>query len=902
MLDFRHSRSTQRLLSIRRSGNGNAVCVGNAENKLMLTSSAENCPRPHDGEDETMAIDEVKPSVKKLLEQEMTGEKVDKKETNNNEVEAKQFDSGKGDDGRKNWKRKNKTCKKSSSNKLDTDVAENVVSEGSCQYKPEQETTSNLDTDNLMEEFFRKVHQKSINCVNHDQLELNSKNYGLEERLSEAIKFLVSHKLLNGNQLTEDGEVRASKEVMDALQISSLDEELFSKLLRDPNSLLLKYAQDSPDAHLKDEKSKPLAESNCSDVEYVDLRQHNEPVNRKHRNFFRRKPKSRERDLSDGNKASQASKKIVILKPGPTCLQTPETGSSTSSSSESQYIIGHREPNEKVGSHFFLTEIKRKLKHVMGRDQRRIPRDGMSERFTNEQQNSGNGGVKEYIGMNSPTKDHFFIERIAIPSVGVAKGEKRSKLKGSELGTEYETTDLSRQRVSIYIEGKNHLSELLANGNENGDLSSRQVLKTLDGILSLPEYKSSPVGSPGRYLEPSYMTAQTRFAGSDKYQVDEHNQVNLVSNLSQMVEKTDSRLCSSDNKTCNEVEGDGAISDKLDTCENNDKEQPIFCSAEDEMSSEDPVSVVEATEIMVHEEIKLLDAASGATDSSVTRDGKNVEIYEVGDGKQNPRCLKQDSSDMDQQPFSPSNLSATKKDECIESVADIQEWSSPISVLQPIFTDDLISPASIKSYSGETSIQPLRIRFEEQNSLATNQCNHTKACMDDKESIFEHIKAVLQTSSFNWDELYTRSLSSDVLINPLLLDEVDYLPNQLCQDQNLLFDCINEVLVELCGRYFGSPGISFVNPNIRPLPNMDNTIREVSKGVHQHLLPMPLPHTLDQIVRKDLAKSGTWMDLQLDNGCIGVEIGEAIFEDLVVDTIASYINESRECEYNVLPA
>ncbi|GMI89981.1 TON1 Recruiting Motif 15 [Hibiscus trionum] len=903
MLDFRHSRSTQRLLSIRRRGNENEVCVGNAESKLMSTCSAENCPRPLDGEEETTATDACKPSVKKLLEEEMTGEKVDKKEASNNEVEAKLFDSG-----RKKWNRKNKTCKKSSSNNLDMDVAEKVVSEGSCRYKPEQQTTSNHDIDNLMEEFFRKVHQKSINCVNHDQLEQSSKSYGLEERLSEAIELLVSHKLLNGNQLTEDGEVRASKEVMDALQISSLDEELFSKLVRYPNSLLLKYVQDSPDAHLKDEESsKPLAESNCSDMEYVDLRQRKETVNRKHRTLFRRKPKCQERDLWDGNKASQASNKIVNLKPGSTCMQTPETGSSTSSSSESHYIIGHGEPNEKVGSHFFLAEIKRKLKHAMGREHHRIPRDGMSERFTNEQQNSGESGVKEHIGMNSPTKDHF----------------KTSMLKGSELGREYETTDLSRPRVSIYIEGRNHLSELLLNGEENVDLSSTQVQKTSDGILSLPEYNSSAVGSPGRYLEPSFIT------GSDKSQVGEHNQVNLVSNLSQMAEKIDSRLCSSGNKTCNEVEGDNAISDKLDTCENNDKEDPFFCSTKDEMSSvqhvicliyddnheyqalfvfnlhqiyADSWSIVEATEIMVHEEIKLLDASSGTSDSSDTTDDKIVEIYE----EQNPRCLKQDSSDMDQQPFSPLasplNPSVTEKVECIESVTDIQEWSSPISVLQPIFTDDLISSASINSYSGETSLQPLRIRFGEQSSLATNRSNHMKACMDDKESIFEHIKAVLQASSFNWDELYIRSLSSDVLINPLLLDGVEYLPNQLCQDQSLLFDCINEVLVEFCGHYFGSPSISFVKPNIRPLPNMNNTIQEVSKGVYWHLLPMPLPLTLDLIVSKDLAKSGTWMDLQLDTGCIGVEIGEAIFEDIVEDAITSYIYESRECKYNVLPA
>ncbi|KAE8695559.1 putative Polyamine-modulated factor 1-binding protein 1 [Hibiscus syriacus] len=813
MLDFRHSRSTQRLLSIRRRRNGNAVVVGNAGNKLMLTSSAETCPRPLDGEEETAAIDACKLTVKKLLEEEMNGGKIAMKEAYSTEVEAKQFDSKQGDDGRKKRKRKNKTCKKSFGNNLDMDVAKEVVSEGSYQHKPEQQTTSNLDIDNLMEEFFRRVHQKNINCVNHDQLERN-----------EAIKFLVSRKLLNWDQLTEDGEIRASKEVMDALQISSLDEELFLKLLQDPNSLS-KYVLDSSDAHLNDEESKLVAESNCSDVEYVYLRQHNEPVNRKDRNFFGRKSKSQERELSDGNKASQASNKIVILKPGPTSLQTPDTGSSTISSSESRYLIGKREPNEKVGSHFFLAEIKRKLKHAMGRDQHRIPTDGISERFT-------------------------------------------------ELSTEYETIDLSRRR---YIEGKNHLSELLANGDKNvdlssaqvlktidGNLSSAQVLKTIDGNLSLQEYNSSPVHSTGQYSEPSFRTAQSIFAGSEKSEKTiESNQVNLVSNLRQMKEKSDSRLCSSNNKTCKEVEGDNAISDNLDTHENNDEDDPVFCSTKDEMSSEDSASVVETTEIMVHEESKLLDSSPLA---------------------------------------SPSNTSITRKVDFIESFADIKEWSSPISVLQPIFTDDLISPASIKYSSGETFIQPLRIRFEEHNTLATDQSNRFKACMDDKDSIFENIKTVLQASSFNWDELYIHSLSSEVLINPLSLDEVKYLPNELCQDRTLLFDCINEVLVEFCRNYFGCPGISFVKPSISPLPNMNNTIQEVTKGVYRHLLPIPLPCTLDLIIRKDLAKSGTWMDLQLDTGCIGVEIGEAIFEDLVGDTITSCINESRNCKYNVFPA
>ncbi|XVF65265.1 hypothetical protein PTKIN_Ptkin09bG0233700 [Pterospermum kingtungense] len=903
MFDFRHGPSTRRLPYDRRRGTRNEVGVGNSENKVdMLKSSGDNCSGTLDGEEKTTATDASKPSVKKLLEEAMSGEKVAKDEAVSTEVEAKQFDSGQGDKGRKNRKRKNKIRKKSSGNSLDMDAAENLVTEGSCPHNSEKQTKSSLDIDEIMEEFCQQINQKRINCANHDQpagghVLINQKSSGFEERLSEAIKFLVSQKLLNGNQLIEDGELHASKEVMDALQILSLDEELFLKLLRDPNSLLVKYVQDMPDAQSKDEESKPLAASN-------------EPVNKKQRNFFRRKAKSQERDLSDENKVSQASNKIVILKPGPTCSQHPETGSSLGSTPEPQRIIRNRELNEKVGSHFFLAEIKRKLKHAMGREQHRVPTDGTSKRFPGERQNSEDGGgVKEYIGMNSPTKDHFFIERIARPSSGVKKGEKTSKLKGSELGTEYGTSDFPRQKVSnIYIEAKKHLSEMLTNGDENVDLSSRHVPKTLGRILSLPEYNLSPVDSPRRSSEPSFITAQMRFAGSDKFQeVIEDNQLNLASNESQVAETTESELCISDAKTGNDVQSDNATSNNLETCENNDKDDQIFCATKYEMSPEAAVSVVKGAEMMVEEESKLLDASSKTSDSSITTDDKNIDIIcEVFDEKQHPHCLKQDSCEEGQQPFSPlaspSNSSVTKKVECLESVTDIQERPSPVSVLESVFAEDVISPSSIRSHSGETSIQPLRIRFEEHGSLTSSQSNRMKTCMDDKESIFECTRAVLQASDFCWDELYIRSLSSDQLLNPLLLDEVEYFPNQLCHDKDLLFDCINEVLVEVCGYYYGSPGVSFVKPNVRPIPDMKNTIEEVWQGVYWHLLPMPLPRTLDQVVRKDLAKTGTWMDLRLDTGCIGVEIGEVILQDLVEDTITSYVNDSLECESNVLPA
>ncbi|KAG8499845.1 hypothetical protein CXB51_006254 [Gossypium anomalum] len=887
MFDFRHGRSTQRLLSDRRRGNRNVVGMGNSGNKIDMSTSS--------GEDKAMAMDTCKPSVKKLLEEEMSREHATKEEVNNTELEAKQFDLGEGDNERKNQKRRNKTRKKSSGGSLDVDAAKTLVSEISCYHKSEQQTTSNLDIDNLVEELCQEMGQKRFDCVNRDQpaeghMQPNMKSSRFEE-VSEAIKFLVSQKLINRNQLTEGGELQASKEAMDALQILSLNEELFLKLLRDPNSSLVKNSKNSPND--RDEESKPFSGSNFSEQEPVGLRQPNEPVNRKQRNFFRRKSKSQERDLSDEQKVSEASTRIVVLKPGLTCSQTAETGSSIGSSTESKSIIRRREPNEKVGSHFFLSEIKRKLRHAMGREHHRIPAKEIPKRLSSERQSSSdNGGLKEYIGMNSPTKDHFFIERIAKPSSSVKKGEKTNKLKGPESSTEYETTHFSRHS-NIYIEAKKHLSEMLTNGDDIMDLSGRQVPKTLGRILSLPDYNSSPISSPARNPEPSSITAQLRFVSPDKFQKLQNN----VSNLSQSAEEPDSRPGVSDNKNGDEVRGDNAILNKLDACVNDDKEDQSHSSTKDETNCKGEVIVVEETEITVEEETELLDASSETNDYSVTRDDKNVDMSEVYDEKQYPECSKQDLTEEDQQLFSPlaspSNSSLTKK------VEGLEERPSPVSVLEPMFSEDIISPASIRCISGETSIQPLRIRFEEHGgSLVTNRSNRFKTCMDDKESIYEYVKAVLEASSFEWDEFYIRSLSSDMLLDPLLLDELEYLPNQLCHDKNLLFDCINEVLVEVCGYYLGSPGVSFVKTNIRPIPNMKNTIEEIWQGVYWHMLPMPLPRSLDQIVRKDMAKAGTWMDLRLDTDCIGGEISEAIFEDFVEDTITSCLNVSLECEYH----
>lgn len=148
-----------------------------------------------------------------------------------------------------------------------------------------------------------------------------------------------------------------------------------------------------------------------------------------------------------------------------------------------------------------------------------------------------------------------------------------------------------------------------------------------------------------------------------------------------------------------------------------------------------------------------------------------------------------------------------------------------------------------------------------------------------------------------WEELCTKLLYSEQLLEPSLVDDVEFFSNQISCDQKLLFDCINDVLMEMCEYNFGcSPWVSCVLPRIRPVPNMRSAIVEVSEGVNWHLLQLPLPRTLDQIVRKDLARTGTWLDVRLDIEAIGFDMGDAILEDLMEDAILSCVDVSPKGE------
>lgn len=256
----------------------------------------------------------------------------------------------------------------------------------------------------------------------------------------------------------------------------------------------------------------------------------------------------------------------------------------------------------------------------------------------------------------------------------------------------------------------------------------------------------------------------------------------------------------------------------------------------------------------------------------------------------------QDSSEEDELSCSPaspsgSSLSISRKSEEVESTSDDKTGKpSPISVLEPMFSDDDISPARTITRSAESSIQPLRIRFEDTVTLGKNQDTCSLSSVENEESVFEYIEAVLLASDLNWDEFEKRWLSSIPILDPSLYYELQIFSSRPADDQLLLFDTTNEILEEICDRSFCLfPELSCLRSNTHRLPKGVDLINEVWDRIESRL-NCRYSISLDQLIEKDLEVSKTWMDLRSETREIVIETEEWIFEDMIDDTVLSLMH------------
>ncbi|KAI3693381.1 hypothetical protein L6452_33216 [Arctium lappa] len=802
IFDFRHGRTTRRLLSDRLIPKNTVASTYPTSEVNLLTSSEERHASIENGsESEKPALDVVKTSVKELMEEEMVIEQASTNQTDGDEVEL--FDPEHGSH-EKNHKHTEKTLNKAFEN-LDIAV--------SCQ-DSSQKVSQFSDLEALMKEILM-IYQRRNDRQSDLDVGRNWTFSIVEEKLSAAVEVFMNEKLSNGDH----EKTRRSKDFIDTFQMLSSNKELFLKLLQDQN----------PDTNANEDQ-KSMARSSSLENEPSNPRP-DAPATRKHKNFFRRRSKSHESISLKGDDSPLHSNRIVILKPN---------------SLDNQMKMENNDRNERISSHFSFMEIKKRLKNVMGKEQKEQRKPGFSEKTV----------VEGSSGWSSPNRDHFYTERFA------KRIDRVSKLREpeTEQNEKDENGDSSRQISSIYVEAKKHLSEMLSGDDEDVKLMIESLPKALGKILSFPEYDSiSPGSSPRKENDHGFVTEKTRLSSCGDFLMDDK-----------------SHPCASSI----DLEDELRVSDEV----NHDVlVGGIPATTMEDMSLEGGLRIEKTGN---QEEVEILDVPCEPCSSLETvDDDRNGEIVEISDEERSPQCLKSDS--LEENEFSsPMGSSLAKKIEEPESNAsDKSERPSPISVLEPLFSDnDEISPASTISRPVEAAIQPLCIRFEDQETCS-------RICSENEESAFEYVEAVLLASDLNWDEFEKRWLSSVQILDSSLFDDVEIFSSRPSHDQRLLFDSTNEILKQVCDHYLNFYlQLSFIKQNVQPVPKGENLINEVWERIELHL-KNNYPLSLDRLVKKDLGISKTWMDLRSNSREIVFEIDERIFEDVMDDTLVSLVND-----------
>ncbi|KAK6947797.1 protein of unknown function DUF4378 [Dillenia turbinata] len=896
IFDFRQGYSSRKLLSDGRHTNRHETGVGYSWSQLnMLIESDEKRQGVNDGKDNrTQSRDDNVKSVKKLMEE----------ETSTRQCPGKQIPSAK--DGCRLSEHElahlSKNHKKEGDSACEMQVHD---SEGSISVGHQQpfdatlsETSNEVDCASVrVEDFNNETPQRERESSGAEKPKCHLKHSQLDEidlqlvQRSETTKGLCQGKFQSGNGITHH-----SKQFLDAVEILSSNEELFAKLMQQPNSVLAKHIQNFRDFQAAKGQSKPLTDAGTLEYEQTDAGKYKECVKTSSNNHH--------------------ADRIVILKPG---MQQYEAKVTHAPSLKSQC-------NSKTNKHgmksayFSLKSIKKKLKSAIGdsrKEQNLVLLKVSSRKFQGDCQSSHRKIGEKVVGRDKISDDVKKREMIANRNeVNLPNDNGCNDL---DLST---FTCLQQSESNIYHEARKHLCNLLTQGDESDVFLHNQIPRTLGAILSLPELDPSLLYTHVRNGKGNPVSSEMRFSLYRNLTVNE--------NFSQLKRETRASCASPlrpnmedcpgiDNKKgCDEQQnGSGLTKSVSENPLPISRIQSNICLTAGTMDPTDCVTIVETEKVGGTGDSDLLDVlftkhnvvqssnvlhieASNALDVAC-RSCEPIAITNSCDDEASaeskfPECSTLNTSGGNQLLMSSppcmflSRTMRIQEAEDLDSPKAREGQPSPVSVLEAYFTEEASSPASSISQS-DPPIQPLHLSFDKHhNSTPMLSPSHDKMtlspCAEDQWSTSDYISAVLHVSGLNWNEFSRKRQLSDQLLEPSLFDDLELLSTEPSSKHKLLFDCINEVLLEVHEQYFGcSPWIMSIKPKVRPAPLEKNGILEVMEGVNRHLLPLPPPNTLDQLIGRDLAKSEMWTDFSIQAECIVNDMVDTILYETVEDTI-----------------
>ncbi|KAH7513916.1 hypothetical protein FEM48_Zijuj11G0033600 [Ziziphus jujuba var. spinosa] len=766
----------------------------------------------------------------------------------------------------------------------------------------------------------RPKKRRGFGCRNVDFVAHSQVNNLELVQMKDAVEAVVNQKFIDGKYLSSNGVNQQSKQLLDALQILNKNKELFTKLLQDPNSLLVKHIQNLKDSQTTKQQRKSFSEAKISEYHQTDCaRQYEEPA-------CTEKSKASDNFQSKGRNDPQFSETITVLKPDLTTIQNSAGETNHCTSLQSYNSLEESAKNVRI-TYFPFGRVTRKLRHAMGvskKDQQLLSTNVMNNRSPYECkrfEDGHKGKGREITRLNSPTIMHVDNGEMAKSSNDIWKRDKIDKLEGFKSSTGHETASSSqssfrssnlmvfshykKSESDMDLEALKHPSEVLKTKSMGHTFSQSQTPKTWQrktDFFRIP----SPVrdSEHGSIMEDMrfvpYRSCQLVYENKWKFQKEQkercssslkrhkeappdnkqpNNQLQLFDTKSNISETScaPTKVIEVDSgfKGCVKIlEAIGTIHPE----ERNPMEVPAEPDGTDKIST---FHGGEANPLGGMSKCDSIGDTYMAEANDIIHTASSNEEYE------HFRCFKQDSSFDDQPSTSSVDDVSSSTPSSIETVPDPdtiedrRHQSSPISVLEPFFTDET-SPESTLCNSAEDhscsalSMSPLNPKI----SSAT--------CLD-YGSIPDNIRELLQMTGINWDELLKKFHEADQLLEldlSSLLDTAKVQANQSCDNHRLIIDCIKDVLLKVYHSHFRfSHWVSLTKPNFQTLPVEKFVIHEITKCIDWHLLKQPSPITLEELVVKDLTRCGTWLDIQNDVEDIVVETVEDALEELIMETI-----------------
>ncbi|XP_027109185.1 uncharacterized protein [Coffea arabica] len=237
---------------------------------------------------------------------------------------------------------------------------------------------------------------------------------------------------------------------------------------------------------------------------------------------------------------------------------------------------------------------------------------------------------------------------------------------------------------------------------------------------------------------------------------------------------------------------------------------------------------------------------------------------------------------------------------------------SPVPAFETCFEEDASSSLEFQASEGcahfddkESSINCKNSFDMEPSALFSSMPNldpvkdaELVGSYNEYDADLDYVKDILENSGFGKDAFHMTLHSSNQPIDPLVFDEMEAYWHKECSAEDycgcyhhqLLFDLVNEKLLHLYGRSFPYyPKALGSSCYIRPFPVGDRIVDEMCNSSVNTLMKLKTEQkqSLECLVALDMGKDDGWMNLQLESECVGLEVEDIIFDELLEELLCS---------------